>query len=347
MTFTPIWANAGTPVLWGGCFMLLVGNYFLGHFEASLLARFLRLPWVAPGRIIAANYVSMAVGFGFTRVMHPVDEWVSQRAFDRAAPYLLAMIWATFVVTLLVEWAFVRATLGSSWRDAWRATIRVHLVSYPAVFLLGVVVSPMSALYRLRPVPVADLRPPPGWVYYIALSGREVRRIRLDASREEPVVPIPPRVGAYPGSRWQRLTAEWKEGATVADLVFRDNPQFVILARNFAAVTVSPKPRGARRDSEGHWVYNNMFSGIAEFTPSERPVYAGYWAFEGIRVDGEGYALETPVIACPWSFPTVLPDGKIVAQFGTTLCLLDADSRRVATLGTGCGPLVVLDAPPR
>lgn len=74
-------ANAGTPLIWAGCFMLICGNWLIGHIESKLLGRQLMQKF-SSGWIIAGNYVSMAVGFGILWAAGPIHARVALDPFD-------------------------------------------------------------------------------------------------------------------------------------------------------------------------------------------------------------------------------------------------------------------------
>jgi hypothetical protein len=76
----------------------------------------------------------------------------------------------------------------------------------------------------------------------------------------------------------------------------------------------------------------------------------GFWEASGVRVENtrtgerQWFALETPFGGWKARNATVLPDGKLLFQFGKDqICLLDAERKRIALVVRGRGPVAVIE----
>lgn len=93
-------ANAGTPLMWGACGWLVLGNIFIGLLEWKLAAKRLARP-LSQGWFIIANYASAICGFlAVDLVKQKLDLVLAGFAG------LIAMWIGAFTLTLLVEGVF-------------------------------------------------------------------------------------------------------------------------------------------------------------------------------------------------------------------------------------------------
>ncbi|MGB6169676.1 MAG: hypothetical protein WBF52_19000, partial [Geitlerinemataceae cyanobacterium] len=60
---SPVLANAGTSLMWGVFFYLVVGNFLLGAVEGWLLSKWFRTPLGrSQSSLVVANYASACIG---------------------------------------------------------------------------------------------------------------------------------------------------------------------------------------------------------------------------------------------------------------------------------------------
>lgn len=329
-------ADAGTPLMWLGCFQLFFGNLLLGSFEAWLFARFTKKKPKASW-IVGANYVSMIAGLWLPAYLAGLSPLVAQDPVRLGRLVLIGAFALSFVITLAVEWPFFAASVDRfSFRGSvFRPMMLTNVVSYAGLLLVSMTIGSVSALTNLHPVSPADLRPLPGWVFYVAADGLTVHRMRLDGTRDEVVGSLPPpkRKGDY-WSMQLFFQEDFKSG--LQDLYIGCNPESVAVRRGFKGRADDPEPNLNGR------VYVRSFECSFTFIPGQQ-LRTGFWAREGLVVGDRRYALETPFLAMNWRSPTLLPDGHVLAVFGDAIMLIDPKSGQVSKIGVGQAPAVLLD----
>lgn len=336
-------ANAGTPLMWAGCLWLLVGNWVIAVLEAAVLGWITKKP-VPSSKLIVANYFSMLVGVAAVLLADPVRDWVSLDPIRWGLVAFFGLIVLAWVVTVLVEWPFVasatdlprdRRTLGLS--------AVAQTVTYFGMVLVTFLLGSISALTDLRSaqsIPTVG-----GWLYMVGVDGQTVYRVRLDGSRKEKVTTIKP-------GHWKRVMVEpvanedrcrlflWGSGWRGEDKELIRN-----LGRASQAAPVQRDRKGQVNYGNGTFGYGR--DGSTRSFVDQPEVFVGYWPVIGMSIDDRRYALETPVLAMSWQSPIVLPDGKVIAQLGQTILLVDPATDRAMKLANGsCGD-VLLDLPAR
>ena len=326
----PLLANAGTPLMWLSFFHLVVGNALIAFGEATLL----RLFWTVPQRaaftwMLVANYVTMAAG------LFAVGGVGRRWAMGVAAPHDALTVLATagvalFAFTVLAEWTFVARALAGRFRPTWRA-LRVSFVlqaaSYAVLVPIYMTSSTIAAIAQTTPTePAAIARELSARIYYIA-DDETVRSVALDGTgdRDEGggADASRCRIVAEPDSRVIRVYDEEK-GETIWSVGVDGR---IDRLRDDMGLVPAANPSGDER-----W-----------------RVVCGSWAVEGLMVTeeetGERYSLglETPFVAWPSRCATLLPGGRVVYALGPHIVLLDLSTRRVAHIGRGRSPVVVLE----
>jgi len=331
-------ANAGTPLMWAGCFTLLFGNFFIGLFEAWLIRGRRKLFAPAATAMVVANYLSMLAGIGLIYLALPLAAEAQRDPFTKSVPLLLGMWAATYVLTVIIEWPFVANTAGL--RVNLRSlglSAKVQAVSYSFLAVFTYFVGSTSAL-TLTSAPAGSVTSVDGWVYYLALDHESVMRTRLDGSRTEKVSEI----DVEPTSGWPRITVEPTSNGDRARLMYRVYGADQEIIKNVGG---AEQAAGGERGSDNLIQIGNGTSGFfstRKFADSPK-VYCGFWPREGLLVDGVRFALETPFLSIPWRCPVVLSDGSIVGQFGDAIVVFDPKRELVAKLGEGSGGDVLLD----
>jgi hypothetical protein len=337
-------ANAGTPLLWFGCFWLFVGNWILGLVEARLLERFegSELSRSRP-LMIVANYSSALVGIGLLKLSEPGARWAGVDVVPRAIPFLVAMLLVAYVVTLLVEAPFVALAIGGRLRDlkVWKRNLQVQSITYGALIVITLWLIPVSGV-RNWPRNAAVETSSRGWVYYYSHEERAVRRVRLDGSLDEHVRELHEEFSLHHA----RVNMERDPDNTVARLVFRSSTYGVepMVLETLGKAEQAPLSRFA--DGSGFDVDYSPFSyaGAKRFDASDkRRIYTGFWAAEGFVLESRRIVFETPFLFVPWRSATVLPSREIVVQAADTILLLDPGGRSARRLAVGWSPSVLLD----
>jgi hypothetical protein len=288
--------------------------------------------------MVFANYLSMFAGIALIYLASPLSAGARLDPFTNAPRLLLGMWAATYVLTVFIEWPFVANTAGL--RVNLRSlglSARVQAVSYLFLAIFTYFVGSTSAL-TLTSAPAGNVTSVEGWVYYLGLDNKSVMRTRLDGSRTEKVSEI----DVESTSSRLRITVEPTSNGDRARLMYRVYGADQEIIKNVGG---AEQAAGGERDSNNLILIGDGTAGYfstRKFAESPK-VYCGFWPREGLLVDGVRFALETPFLSIPWRCPVVLPDGSIVAQFGSAIVVVDGVAGTVAKLGEGSGGDVLLD----
>ncbi|HVL38219.1 MAG TPA: hypothetical protein VM328_02400 [Fimbriimonadaceae bacterium] len=346
MGFLPLLANAGTPLMWAGCCLLIFGNLVIGVVEARLLERLLRRP-VDDRPLVLANYASMSAGIGMGWALDPLSQRIAADPLRLGLIYIAILWTAAFCLTVLIEWPFASraASLGSFSRSVLPLLATVNVITYAFLILLVGLLGGVNVFIAFRNSEAAQVTRVEGWVYYCDPKKHAVQRVRLDGSREERVAALPSLEA--PGQT--RLVFDDPKGVGSVSLFLRVSGSHRLLLQSDWSPRRTATTATAHREANGLLSLGNLTFGPGStlmFRPDES-VAAGFWPAEGLRVRGVAYRLETPFLALTWRSPTVLPDGTTVAQLGDAIVLVNAERGKGARLAAGVGPAVLLDRPER
>jgi hypothetical protein len=328
-------ANAGTPLMWAGCCHLIIGNAILGMFEGWLLTKFFKNEQKSFLPMIWANYASMAGGILLVAAATPLRADVMLDPLGRAPGYI-AMMWiAAFIITGFIEWPFVAKMIGLKvGKKSLVASFALQTISYIALIPLVFFIGSMSALTLLDPAPAKEISKVDGWVYYAGLDDVTVYRTRIDGSLSETVMTM-----EKPIADGARLAIEpTAEGDTV-DLTHRYSDDDRLILKGVGTVDQAAPVREGRTES-GFALLGYVRTRSFVDQPK---VICNYWPRLGMDVDDRRYALETPFLQAGWRSSVVLPDGKIVVQFGKAIMLIDPETEKAAKIAEGYGGDVLLD----
>jgi hypothetical protein len=336
-------ANAGTPLIWASLCVLLVGNIGIGLLEALLL-RVLFKAEINPGWLIGANYGSMAVGALIVGEYGHSGPGATD-PFQYAMPTVFLFWLIAFLVTIVVEWPIFSIAAG---RFGFRVrglvfSVWINTLSYVVISLLAVLLCQTSAVSQTQLVSATSLQVPPGWVYYLSPDSQELRRVRTDGSQDSHVGRV--EVKESLGGSWTRLTVESRKGNKRGSLYLRTSRAATLMRANIAEPGTFATA-ASRLDDDSYLLGNITFgsdSSLAWTYPAG--AYNGFWAAEGLTINGKRYAFDTPFLMIRWRSVTVLPDRKILAVFGDQVVLFDPQTGRIAVLARGHGPALALDEP--
>lgn len=292
--------------------------------------------------MVTANYTTLLVGWGIIWLLQPVSDQVETDPVRWALPYIISMWVVAFILTVLIEWAFV----------AWAAEIKVNAkslllslkvqtISYAVLIPLAAIAGPTSAAWTLKPADLSELQTVEGWLYYGDAGSKMLRRVRLDGSEDSATgVQLPDEVGSY-----ARINVEPDQKGTTARVTYRRAPDDAILIEDAGAANQAAPAEewdsetGLARGLDGF--YNS--ANIRSFAGETDVKVTGVWAFDGMHAHGRHIALETPFIAARFRHAVVLPDGKIIVRYGKTIYLIDPETWEAAKLAEGFGGDVLLD----
>ncbi len=324
-------ANAGTPLMWAGMFTLLAGNFCLGGIEAWLLSKFLKRT-IRPGALILANYFTLLVGYGLLTLAAPLLEPVQRDPIRLGLSVFLGLMVIAWVFTVLLEWPFVAlATQQKLNRSSLLLSLKVQSITYVGMNVIALALGSVSAITLLHTNP--NLSTVPGWVYTVGPDIRTVYRTRLDGSKTERVAPIT----EADMKSFDRVFLRRSPDKRTARLVLtnRDGKETVLQERVGASRQIAP-------DWDGRIASGTMWVSTRSFLKDQR-VSPGAWAYDGLFVNGDRYSLETPFLSVLARSPIVLPDGKVVFQFGKAVILLDPVTRGTRKITEGLSGDVLLD----
>ena len=304
--------------------------------------------------MILANYVSAWVGGLFIRnaivQSLPMD-------LNNGWKWFWIMVVVTYGLTLLLEWPFIawifRGTQG--WmRRSLRASLVVQSASYLLLFGWYWMASGTSLYTKMNIVAPAELSFPESvLVYFIAQRDGNVYKRRLVGGAEEKVFDLHStdnndrlfaRASASDAQRWDVVAR--------LETSDRSNPRFVDVLTNLPveaaadwSSTHSDPPR-----FDGTWFNFGEVQNLGSTANSRWKFWAGFWPVEGLRaaneITGEAirFSYETPFGAWTVRNAVHLPSDQALFQFGhDQICVFDPQSRRVALLLRGRGPVAVIE----
>ncbi len=326
----PACANAGTLLMWAGMGHLFIGNAIIGIIESFFISRIfeIRYDLLLP-RLIGANYASMLGGYVVIYLvdarLHFSDALLGDQPLYRLSLYIGVWVAVTFIITVLIEWPFVRhaffadrtqevadgveehGTFYSERRILW-AAVSAQLVSYALLAVYYLPVAGTGFLRNARVVQGLRMAKHPEAVVYYEAGGAWYRR-RLDGSMPEK-------------ASWNEMGSVLESYYTKSNLAEENVPRFSETGGR--AFDLTPK---AQRQWRGRY---------------------DFWATGGLQLEeirtGERFdlGLETPFLAWTARQPTILPGNQIIYQFGPQIVLFDIATRQMAFVAKGRQPVVSL-----
>lgn len=322
-------ANVITPMMALGCWQLLFGNVIIGVIEARVVARFRSMRRRPPyGLMIGANYLSALVGLEIMPRLAP--SLLGPVPIERVRWVCAGMVVLCLVLSILLEYPFVYAALA---RDAKPRPMRACIVAQLATYLLLLIPCWMASdvLNGIQLAPVQEIsRNPDATVLYIADDG-DIYRVKLDGSR-------PVKYRALGMSDGQGvLDADVDETGRVRLAVGeRERVQLLDDAPELAAGLAPYLDRGGSLVS------------LAGPAGSEWQVRTGASPWGGLvarnrRTD----QIVRVAVSAPgldwWSRRgRLLPGDQVVFELNNHILLVDLETRRVAVVAIGRGPMVLM-----
>ncbi len=339
-------ANAGTPLMWATMAHLLVGNALLGLIEGALVARFLparrqrAVPWM-----IAGNYVSAWVGL---LLLDDLARGLSL-SIENVGAALAFLVAASWVFTVVLEWPFVVGSAGwrtVTMRRTFLVCTAVQAATYVPLFAWYYGASGVSLVADTKRATSTEIRgSAEDDVYFIGADDGDVWKVGRGTSPVR-VCPLGSREAddrlyfEKVGDDGWTLTVARGERAAYARILI-DLP-----ALHGRGATLR---RSDRDEEPGTWSNFGPAMDLRPTATRSPRFWTGFWPIEGIWAEGgrsgEGkrLSLETPIAAWAIRNATVLPGNEIVFQLGRDqVCELDWASARLALIGRGRGPAVLL-----
>ncbi len=350
-------ANAGTPLMWAGMFHLVFGNALIGLCEGLLIGWLFALPkGKAVLIMIPANYLSAWAGGLFLR-----GTIVSSLQLDlnNGWRWFWIMVLLTYVITLVLEWPFVALCFrrAENWlARSIRANVLVQTASYVVLFAWYWMASGTSLYTKLRVTSPAELAlPETVSVYFISehdgsaykrplVGGTQTKVCELHSTNVNDRLFVRPT--SPNNNRWD-LVARLETSD-------RRNPRLIEVLTNVvmdAPLDDRPSQTTPPR-YDGTWFTFGDAQRLASAADSPWEFRAGFWPIEGLvaknKATGEKvhFSYETPFGAWTVRNAVHLPSDKVLFQLGDDqICAFHPQSRKVALLWHGRGPVPVIEKP--
>ena len=338
--------------MWAGMLHLVFGNAVLGIAEGALLAMIFRLPLGRSiGLLVLANYFSAWAGSVFLR-----NAIVSHASLDirNAWHFFWTMVVATYVITLLLELPFVIGAFCGKpkwlFKSLWGSLI-VQTASYVLIFGWYWMVSGTSLYTKTELVELSAISLPEEiLLFYISADDGDVY------VRAGVVGPAEKAFDLDSSNRNDRLLLQDapihddQEWELVARLETTDvgDPELISMGRSFPEDTI-PEP-DSRSEPVSTWLNFGRVSKLGRARSSEWRFETGFWPIEGLcaeRMDVSdsrvGFSYETPFGQWYVRNAVHLPSDQVLFQLGDDqICVYDPETRRIALVTKGRGPIAVL-----
>jgi len=347
-------ANAGTPLMWASMLHLVFGNAAIGFVEGLLVS------WIfscakrrAVPILIVANYASAWAG-GFL-LARPLS-FIPDMTIENIRLWLCVFTIIAFLMTLLIELPFVWLAMRvqrRGLRRAFSATLVVHGVTYLLLIGWYWMASGTTMVTQLQVVPATDLLPGEQYaLYFISPDGNEVIRSDLTGGQQ---ATLRHASAEHPNSRLfvrQSTAGAYDLFVHVASDGARSEDELIVEDFADLAPVDWHIKEGHSENSTGTWFNVGPVPTLA--AESDWVFDTGFWPMEGIVAVRESkgvrrrFSLETPFAAWIVRNATHLEGDRVVFQLGyDQICVLAAESRRIALIARGKGPVVAKpkDAP--
>jgi hypothetical protein len=355
LTAMPIsaFADAGTPLMWAGMLHMVFGNAIIGVFEGLILAKLFSLKKVKTvALLVAANYFSAWVGdlFISNAIAHALhtdlnNGWI----------WFWILVGVTYVLTLALEWPFVALCFRTTpnWlRRSLKGNLFIQTASYVLLFgwyWMASGTSIYTKLHVMRPdemslpesVLIYFISESDGNVYARPLSGGDNRKVfQLESTNENDRLVV---------RKSQYLTNSWDLCARLSDGDDR-NPKLMEIQTAFAKNAVPDWHASLDPPQYPDTWFN--FGGVARLGSAEISGWefeTGFWPIGGmygtnsVEHRSVHFSFETPFGAWTIRNATQIPADKVIFQLGTDqICVFDPESKSIALLVHGRGPVAVL-----
>ena len=333
-------ANAGTPLMWATMLHLFLGNAVIGLVEGILLERFFKCGVRRSVLIlIAANYVSAWLGYG---LVSGGLGMLPEITIETVRFWSWVFFVIAFVVTLLIELPFVRWVMppqGKTFGQVVKAAVTVNAISYGLLFGWYWMASGTSMMTQLQVVPASSLVQGDEYeLFFISMDGDQILKADLNGGPQPKLSEVR---ALHRNDRLfaRRNTTEGYDLLVDLDTDEGEGKNEVLIASGFSSFApLSDAPTGA-------WFDFGKVPSLA--SDSDWEFRTGFWAAEGIKGTNKKsgakvhYALETPYAFWQVRNGTQIEGDMVVFQLGKSqICALHPESRRIALLSRGKGPIV-------
>lgn len=357
MTF--VLANSLSPVMWLTIALLFSGNAIIGIIEGIVVSCVFRFPPIRTTLLfIVANYASMWFGiflFGIGEQPSPLPETIFAEPLNNASSLIWICIAISFAVSCIIEFPFcwIASRLAKApFKKSVLAVLLAQSVSYPLLMLLfynskntigdEVVVATLNEVIpdSLKAT-IYFIGEGDGSLYEVQINGSGLKLLKpIKATDEHDVLGwLPPQDSEYESDS-------------------KSNAWQLILDRQDVNEVLFEKPKGRCEAflrspdlpliaEDGWWL---KASGIADLRHPDKRDWSiepngnhGIWAKCKSTNDEIEITFDTPFVSWWGRCITILPGDIAVFELGKQVCVLSVQTRKIAFLARGRGPVVLLE----
>lgn len=338
------YANAGTGLIFATGFHLLIGNLIIGTLEGTILSKVFRIPRnKSHYTMILANYFSAWVGGVFITQgilsLIPVT-------IENATGLFWLFYCFTYLLTLLLEFPFVAFLLRKEpnrLRKSVFGSLLVQTISYCLLSIWFWLPSGKSILTDTSVVSLDDIIMPKNIeVYYIADSDGDVYATDLQSEQQRKVFDL------NSTNLSERLIARVNSSNHWDIIATSDSSE---TACGLLPQTAIP-PSTLNPDKQPKNNFHNFGPALqlGSAHTSHWSFRSEFWAAGGLRgtqTQSEIHlAMETPFFIWYLRNAYHLPSDMVLFQWGENqICIYDPETKKVALLAKGRGPLPILLQP--
>jgi len=348
-------ANTITPLFTATLLYLFVINAGIGVLEGTILkywfARRRRAVWW----MVAANYVSAWAGWlALSWVIGPhFDRLLGSKPLERINLIALTTVLIALAAAIVIECPFVHFASGRPKRSLGRTLLEtsvVNVISY-SIICVWFVFTSFSLPLNARIKPLAELgKLPAGTLYWVSPTGDVLARSIGASDPDRVVAHIEQSDFLRPYQL--RLDRPEREGpvqlnarCSIIQYSDRPTPENVReprspLVPNVGCVSAFP---------DDYWGRDHfMAMRIRDLRPAGarqvRVTFNSYFRYlDAIVPHGAHSRLTMGLVTADWELEevTVLPDGKIIFQWGGQIVIFDPCTRKLAFVASGTCPAFV------
>ena len=376
LCFAPdAFANAGSPLLRIGTYRLMFFNILIAIGEGLIISLMFRAyyPTIIKGTlkiigiIVLANYFSWLAGeIGIITLFEKSKDYIlADNPLGKAPKFILIMVIASFVVTIILEWPFCLWALRRKENRLLKsaaACLLVNICSYAFLVYAYEYASSYSVYTKLTVQPTVSFsKNNNAWVYFISRKDGNVYRIHPDGSNNEKIVQLNINTVTPNNEVTEPLLFVWPpdKAGNNWDLWISNLPnrqKNYILLKNFAIKAAKPKvmddPVVEENDPQNAgniWDSMFMFTDLQGEDKSDWILQTRYWSAGKLYAEKRHsdeilyIGFETPFLEWISSNITMMPGGQVVYQLGDQIVLLDLNKRLIGLVTVGASPVVVLN----
>ncbi len=370
----PAYANLGSGIVVAGYSHLIFLNFVIALVEAVAAVLLLRIPafrtrWLgqmevvtadsiglqkhpsalgvgkAYGPLLLANLVSAFIGLVIMAELSESDSsWISLGIMRFV---LVGFIFATWLLTILIEWPFVKVLINytklSFTKPVFAALVLcvvINTISYIGLFFHYKIAGDTSLVTQANYDPAASfLKNKPGHVYYIDSKTGVAYQMNLDGTEKESL-----HIKADRLMITHNKTPGYWDLCSLSGLLI--NPKFSqktankgyrIRTHDVGLQEIDSRSNHYMRELRGHKPTNY------DIERRNGMVFAGLAAINKQTGQKQDIGLETVFSLTMTGDVNLLPDDQIIWSLGNRILAYDLKTNQVSQLALGRSPVVTLD----